>query len=60
VVYFIAEAVLKLTVVARFKLYHDLTVTCSEIGNKTYRCPLQAISSDTIQLTIGRQNEQDL
>jgi len=26
--------VLKSTAVARFKLYHGLTVTCSEIGNK--------------------------
>jgi len=33
-VYFIAEIVLKSTVVARFKLHHGLTVTCSEIGNK--------------------------
>jgi len=34
--------VLKVTVVARFKLYYGLTVTYSEIGNKTYRCPLCA------------------
>jgi hypothetical protein len=33
-VYFIAEIVLKLTVVARFKLHRGLTVTYSEIGNK--------------------------
>ncbi len=33
-VYFIAELVLKSTAVARFKLHHGLTVTCSEIGNK--------------------------
>ena len=33
-VYFIAEIVLKLTAVARFKLHRGLTVTCSEIGNK--------------------------
>jgi hypothetical protein len=33
-VYFIAEIVLKCKVVACFKLHRDLTVTCSEIGNK--------------------------
>jgi hypothetical protein len=33
-VYFIAEIVLKSTVVARFKLHRSLIVTCSEIGNK--------------------------
>jgi hypothetical protein len=32
--YFIAELVLKSKAVARFKLYHGLTITCSEIGNK--------------------------
>jgi len=42
-VYFIAEIVLKSKAVVRFKLHHELTVTCSEIGNKTYRCPLASI-----------------
>jgi len=42
-VYFIAEIVLKSTAVARFKLHHGLTVTCSEIGNKNI--PLSVMRS---------------
>ena len=51
-VYFIAETVLKSTVVARFKLRIGLKVQYSEIGNKTYRQTVTANATTKIALCI--------